>query len=1254
MESEASDSSVPGVFSRLLPIVGPLFLISVGYIDPGKWATLIEAGSRFGFDFVLLVLIFNCAAILCQSLAARIGVVTGKNLAQICGEEYAPTICTLLGIQIELSAIISDLTMILGIAHGLNLLLGLDLLICVSLTVIDGALILLILDSQSSEIRKFEAMSVLAAGFVLLYYVLMFLVNQPEVSFVMNVLPRVRGESLYTVLALLGASILPHNFYIHSSIIQKQQKKLNVSTGTVCHDHFFATTLIFSAMFLVNYMIMSLAVSTFHSAGLAVLTFQDALLLLDQVLKSSIASFILFVALLIASFVTSLTCTVGLHASLHGFLGAEMPLWLHRLMTKMVALVPAIYCVYKYGAEGIYQLLVLSQVVLAMQLPSSVIPLFRIASSSSIMGSSKIPASVEILSQAAFFGMLAVNILFVTEMLFGDSEWVGTLSVGGSVMLPFVFVLVTACASLFFMLWLAVTPLKSASEKPDSRALDWETQNSLLGLSMDKEDISLERDLEPRSDHQAAPIVPDDSAPEHESFTEDIYDSNEYHPFEIEKDQLSSLGDSESASVSGLSPVMAADKVPRGGSPDAASILETSLDAPPATMKVEVGIETRKDEDEGGAWLPENLSAEALESSSLVANEGPGSFRSVTGKIDDTGSGNASLTRLSGLGRAARKQLASVLDEFWGQLYDFHGQITTDAKSKRIDVILGLKPPSANLESPGLEERSLLSSSIDYESFLPQRKVGSVESSYGMQGSPSLPSSLQSLDAYTHGPNRSSTEISERRYSSLRLPPYSDSRHYQPATIHGYQLSSYLSRMATNPMESPGLGPSSFTSNYIDAYGYGSARNSFGSVHALNLPSQTFSNTLPTDARYIESTVTSTEETMPSAYSKKYHSLPDISVLGIPRRGPSSMEKSSQRMGTIGPGQSIISQDRLRTESVPLAFDELSPSKLHKDAFSLQTKSSMETNSLWSRQPFEQLFGTPQGNIGSSNGMESWIRPSSQRVSHAEAEAELLKAFRFCIMKLLKLEGSEWLFQQSGGSDEELIDLVAARERFLQDVESKTLSHSTHAGESLYFAADRKFASGPRDDDGRLSKMLVPTIPHCGDGCIWRVSLIVSFGVWCIHRILDLALVESRPELWGKYTYVLNRLQGVLDPAFSQPRVTRSPCFCLQTPASFRWPGSIVSNGLPSVSGRGMLGRCTTASTLLEIIKDVETAVASRKGRTGTAAGDVAFPKGKENLASVLKRYKRRLSNKSIGVNTGGSGPGKASLPSPGPSLFVS
>ncbi|EEC76013.1 hypothetical protein OsI_13166 [Oryza sativa Indica Group] len=135
-------------------------------------------------------------------------------------------------------------------------------------------------------------------------------------------------------------------------------------------------------------------------------------------------------------------------------------------------------------------------------------------------------------------------------------------------------------------------------------------------------------------------------------------------------------------------------------------------------------------------------------------------------------------------------------------------------------------------------------------------------------------------------------------------------------------------------------------------------------------------------------------------------------------------------------------------------------------------------------------------------------------------------------------------------------------------------------------------------------------LPKCGDDCVWQAPLIVSFGVWCIRQILNLCLVESRPELWGKYTYVLNRLQGILDPAFSKPRKPMKGCVCLQKVA------------------KPISGTFTTAGMILEMIKDVEQAISSRKGRSGTAAGDVAFPKGKENLASVLKRYKRRLSNK--------------------------
>lgn len=294
---------------------------------------------------------------------------------------------------------------------------------------------------------------------------------------------------------------------------------------------------------------------------------------------------------------------------------------------------------------------------------------------------------------------------------------------------------------------------------------------------------------------------------------------------------------------------------------------------------------------------------------------------------------------------------------------------------------------------------------------------------------------------------------------------------------------------------------------------------------------------------------------------------------------------------------------------------------------------------------FHVTASSDHGTVQSSSTQES--------TSTVDLEAKLLQSFRSCIVKLLKLEGSEWLFRQDDGADEDLIDRIAAREKFLYEAETREISRLTNIGES-HFSSNRKPGSGsaPKPEEMDYTKFLVMSVPHCGEGCVWKVDLIVSFGVWCIHRILELSLMESRPELWGKYTYVLNRLQGIIDLAFSKSRSPTSHCFCLQIPIGRQQKSSPppISNGsLPPQAKQGR-GKCTTAPMLLDMIKDVEMAISCRKGRTGTAAGDVAFPKGKENLASVLKRYKRRLSNKPVGnQEAGGAGPRKVMSPSAAP-----
>ncbi|XP_043697577.1 ethylene-insensitive protein 2-like [Telopea speciosissima] len=213
-----SANQMLGILLQRLPTVGPVILLSMGYIDPGKWAAAVDGGARFGFDLSVLMLLFNFAAILCQYLAARIGVVTGKNLAQIYSEEYNKSTCILLGVQAELSVISSDLTMILGTAHGLNLLFGMDLLTCVFLAATDAVLFPLFTNLWQKH-SHVASMSIMA--FLLLSYVLGVVISQPDISVAMNgVLTRLSGESVFSLMSLLGATIVPHNFYVHSSIVQ--------------------------------------------------------------------------------------------------------------------------------------------------------------------------------------------------------------------------------------------------------------------------------------------------------------------------------------------------------------------------------------------------------------------------------------------------------------------------------------------------------------------------------------------------------------------------------------------------------------------------------------------------------------------------------------------------------------------------------------------------------------------------------------------------------------------------------------------------------------------------------------------------------------------------------------------------------------------------------------------------------------------------------------------------------------------------
>ncbi|TKY52976.1 Ethylene-insensitive protein 2 [Spatholobus suberectus] len=1300
MEAETLNANHPPSFlHRSLPAVVPMLLISIGYVDPGKWVAIVDGGARFGFDMMAFVLIFNFAAIFCQCISAKIGVITGKDLAQICSDEYDNWTCMLLGVQTELSVIMLDLNMILGMAHGLNILLGWDLFTCVFLSA-SGAVFHLLL-FVLLDIEKAKILGLFVSGFVFLSFVLGVLINQPEIPLSINgIITKLSGESAFMLMSLLGATLVPHNFYLHSSIVQWHQGSTTISKDALCHNHFLAIICVFSGLYLVNNVLMNAAANEFYSMGLVLTTFQDALSPMEQVLRSPIAMLAFLLILFFSNQTTALTWSFGGEVVVQSFLKLDIPGWLHYATIRVIAVLPALYCVWSSGAEGMYQLLIFTQIVVALQLPSSVIPLFRIASSRSIMGVHKIPQFVEFLALIIFIGMLGLNIVFVVEMLFGNSDWVGNLkwNVGNGVSLSYFVLLCTAFASFCLMLWLAAMPLKSASVQLDDPAWNWEMPQAVPKPWIDNE----ETDLNETSYHGDASVQVKEPSPPalartleypdvpvasfHHDLPETIMEPDVPATTVMETHSFTSFPCSSTSVVKESTSTSESEAVPAGSNETSeirlgdVKTLKIETSAPvEKTVEVEGDSNAERDDDDGDSWETEET-PKVVSLAPSSASDGPASFRSLSGKSDDGGNSIGSLSRLAGLGRGARRQLAAILDEFWGQLYDFHGQFTQEAKAKKLDVLLGVdskltgslqkmdacgKEYSEYLISVGSRAPDTLMNSAPYDSPKQHRMQSNLDSSYGPRRSYSSlrANPVQFVDEYVQTSSRSLLSAGERRYSSVRNLPSSGAWDYQPATIHGYQVASYMNQagkdtnsdnlnglMELSPLKSPSMGNTNNYRNYIALALGPKLQNGSGLSQPpgfQNIAVSKNNSQLSSERSHYDSRPSGPADNAVSSFNaKKYHSLPDISGYAIPHRDAYMSDKSAPWDGTVGGygssasrthyEPSLYSNSGSRT-GAPLPFDVLSPSKVYSDVLSSQLSSGFGTGSLWSRQPFEQ-FGVDD-KIYNAATEDVVNRPSAttqETTSVADIDGKLLQSFRHCILKLLKLEGSDWLFRQNDGADEDLIDRVAAREKFVFEVETSEMNRANHMGEARYFSSDGKSCSSMKNNEVNWSSFSVTSIPNCGEGCVWRAEIIISFGVWCIHRVLDLSLMESRPELWGKYTYVLNRLQGIIDLAFSKPRSPSTACFCLQVPMTYQQKSSSPpSNGMLPPAAKPGRGKCTTASVVFEMVKDVEIAISSRKGRTGTAAGDVAFPRGKENLASVLKRYKRRLSNKLVGTQEG-------------------
>ena len=409
-----------GFFRTLMAYVGPGMMVAVGYMDPGNWATDIAGGARFGYRLLSVVLISNLFAMLLQHLALKLGIATGRDLAQACRDHFSRPVAFGLWVLAEIAIAATDLAEVIGSAIALNLLFGLPLPVGILITALD---VLLILYLQNRGFQVIERIVASLIFLILLCFGYELLVSRPDVAGVIGgLLPRAEIVSnpamLYIAIGILGATVMPHNLYLHSSIVQTRDfdrtdagRKSAIKFATID-----STVSLFLAFF-INAAILILSAAAFHFSGnQQVADITDAHRLLDPVLGVKLAGIFFAVALLASGQNSTLTGTLAGQIVMEGFLNLRIRPWLRRLITRLVAIVPALVVAILYGEKGTTDLLVLSQVILSLQLSFAVIPLVSFTSDKLKMGRFVNPGWVRVLSWvvAVIIGSLNAYLLWDT------------------------------------------------------------------------------------------------------------------------------------------------------------------------------------------------------------------------------------------------------------------------------------------------------------------------------------------------------------------------------------------------------------------------------------------------------------------------------------------------------------------------------------------------------------------------------------------------------------------------------------------------------------------------------------------------------------------------------------------------------------------------------------------------------------------------------------------------------------------------
>ncbi len=445
---------VKNKWRRLLAFLGPAYLVSVGYMDPGNWATDIAAGSKFGYALIWVIILSNVAAILVQSHSARLGLVTGKDLAQFSRSYYSPWLNFIFWIFAEIAIAATDLAEVLGMAIGLNLLFGLNMLIGVSLSLFDTLIIMFLI---RKGMRMLEAIIIGLISIIGVSFLVELFFSKPHLPSVLSgVIPSLPGTgALYIAIGIIGATVMPHNLYLHSSLVQT--RKFNTDDKGIkraIRFNFMDTTIALNLALFVNAAILILAASTFYRTGHhEVEDISQAHRMLEPLLGSTLAPLLFAVALIASGQSSTLTGTITGQIIMEGYLNLRIEPWLRRLITRSLAVIPAFITIMVAGAQMAGPLLILSQVILSLQLGFAMVPLVHWVSSSRIMGKFTIRILNRVITWFIVMLIVALNVKLVFDTV------VSLITKGSSPWLIYGIILPAIAAAFLLLIYIIAEPL---------------------------------------------------------------------------------------------------------------------------------------------------------------------------------------------------------------------------------------------------------------------------------------------------------------------------------------------------------------------------------------------------------------------------------------------------------------------------------------------------------------------------------------------------------------------------------------------------------------------------------------------------------------------------------------------------------------------------------------------------------------------------------------------------------------------------